>query len=85
MNEHTKRPLLPAINSVDNEWKVNDYRLLSQFMIYPDSRQPYRNTYQMIDTLADTLMHLERMRAPMEERLSFGIGNRYVRLGAWFK
>ncbi len=76
MNIHTKPP-----------WSVNDYRLLAQFMLYadakPDTYKKYRNHYEMIDALASTLMHLDRLRAGHEKRLSFHIGNRFVKLGDW--
>lgn len=80
MNEHVRVKL----------WQVEDYRLLATMMLYPreddrpEPRKVYRNQYQMIDALASTLMTLDRYRTGTEERLSFHIGNRLVRLGAWY-
>lgn len=65
-------------------WTLEDYRLLAQFMLYPDVRKLYRRHYDMIEKLADTLAQLDGMRDSREQRLSFFIGNRMAYVGDWY-
>jgi hypothetical protein len=83
MNKHVRIRGRPRVRSLDHTWGAKDYQQLASFMLYPDTRKEYRHQYEMVDALANALMHIDRLRIGNEERPSFCIGNRWVRLGDW--
>lgn len=73
----------PTLTNINNPWKLEDYRTLASFMLYPDSRRVYRRHYELIDKLASCLYDMHEMVQSWEQPLTFHIGNRWVALGEW--
>lgn len=65
------------------KWTADDYQTLAQFIIGATGCKPHRRYWDMVGKLAFCLQELDLMRDSHEERLSFFIGNRNVKLGDW--
>ena len=80
----SKQPRLPIEYEDNLRWLADDYQTLAQFIIGASGCiKPHRRYWEMVSKLAFCLQELDLMRDKHEERLSFFIGNRMVKLGDW--